>query len=177
MREVANVCAQLVSNVTFCVDAALLEFGRPKRLAEWRPSVFVGIFPSNGSASMPYVYDNPESLDGQDRVGTHQCVALIKHYAKAPAASLWKEGASVKGNMLLKKGTAIATFVNGKYPNQGTGNHAAFYVSQDGAGITVVDQWTGSGTIVMRRLPFLGKDKAGKYRTPSNNGDAFSVVE
>jgi len=126
---------------------------------------------------MSYVYDNPESLDGQQRLGTHQCVALIKHYAKAPAASLWREGASVKGNMLLKKGTAIATFVNGKYPNQGTGNHAAFYVSQDGAGITVVDQWTGSGTIMMRTLPFLGKDKAGNYRNPSNNGDAFSVVE
>jgi len=126
---------------------------------------------------MSYVYDNPESLKGQDRVGTHQCVALIKHYARAPAASLWREGAIVKGNMLLKKGTAIATFVGGKYPSQGTGNHAAFYVSQDASGITVVDQWTGSPTIMMRTLPFKGKDKAGKYIDPSNNADAFSVVE
>lgn len=78
---------------------------------------------------------------------------------------------------MLKKGTAIATFVNGKYPNHGTGNHAAFYVGQDAAGIIVVDQWSASGTIRKRRLPFLGKDKNGNFITPSNNGDAFSVVE
>jgi hypothetical protein len=50
-------------------------------------------------------------------------------------------------------------------------------VSQDASGITVVDQWSGSGTIRLRRLMFLGKDKTGKYVDPSNNGDAFSVVE
>ena len=61
--------------------------------------------------------------------------------------------------------------------HQGTGNHAALYVSQDASGITVVDQWSGSGTIRLRRLMFLGKDKTGKYVDPSNNGDAFSVVE
>jgi hypothetical protein len=129
------------------------------------------------SKRMSYIYDNPESLAKQPLVGTHHCVALVKHYARAPASSLWREGASVKGNMLLKKGTAIATFVNGKYPNQGTGNHAALYVSQDASGITVIDQWSGSGTIRLRRLIFLGKDKTGKYVDPSNNGDAFSVVE
>lgn len=129
------------------------------------------------SLAMSYIYENPESLEGEPLVGTHHCVALVKHYAKAPPTSLWKEGSTVKGQLLLKKGTVIATFVDGKYPNQGTGNHAALYVSQDGAGITVVDQWVGSGNIRLRRLLFLGKDKNGKFVNPSNNGNAFSVVE
>lgn len=126
---------------------------------------------------MPYIYERAESLEKLPAVGTRQCVALIKNYTKAPPSSLWKAGGTVKGNLLLKKGTAIATFVNGKYPNHGTGNHAAFYIGQDAAGIIVVDQWSASGTIRKRRLPFLGKDKNGNFITPSNNGDAFSVVE
>lgn len=126
---------------------------------------------------MSYIYEEAELLEKLPTVGTKQCVALIKLYAKAPASSLWKEGEAVKGSFLLKKGSAIATFVKGKYPNHGTGNHAAFYVGQDAAGILVVDQWSSSGTIRKRRLPFLGKDKNGNFVTPSNNGDAFSVVE
>lgn len=126
---------------------------------------------------MPYVYQEAEALEKMPAVGNKQCVTLIKQFTKAPASSLWKEGAKVKGNFLLKKGTVIATFVNGKYPNNGTGNHAAFYVSQDAAGIVVVDQWSTSGTIRKRRLSFLGKDQNGRWITPSNNGDAFSVVE
>lgn len=126
---------------------------------------------------MPYVYENPESLEGDKLVGTHQCVALVKEFARAPATALWREGATVKGNLLLKKGTVIATFVDGKYPNKSTGNHAALYVSQDASGITVVDQWTGAGLIQMRVLSFKGKDKKGNLINPSSNGDAFSVVE
>lgn len=126
---------------------------------------------------MPYVYQEAEALEKMPAVGNKQCVSLIKQFTKAPPSSLWKEGAKVKGNLLLKKGTAIATFVDGKYPNNGTGNHAAFYVSQDAAGIVVVDQWSTSGTVRKRRLAFLGKDQNGRWITPSNNGDAFSVVE
>ena len=126
---------------------------------------------------MPYIFEDPESLAGGPLVGTQQCVELVKKHARAPATSLWREGAVVRGNMLLTKGTAIATFVNGKYPNKPTGNHAALYVSQDASGITVVDQWTGSGKIRKRVLVFKGKDKNGNFVDPSGNGDAFSVVE
>jgi hypothetical protein len=45
------------------------------------------------------------------------------------------------GDLTIQKGTAIATFVNGKYPNNSHDNHAAFYISQDAGGIWVVDQW------------------------------------
>lgn len=126
---------------------------------------------------MPYIYQEAEILEKLPTVGNKQCVALIRQYAKVPPASLRKEGKVAKGDQSLKKGTAIATFVNGKYPNHGTGNHAAFYISQNAAGIMVVDQWSLSGTVRKRRLAFLGKDKDGNYSTPSNNGDAFSVIE
>jgi len=126
---------------------------------------------------MAFVYAEAESLAKLPLVGTGQCVALIKEYTKASATSTWKEGKAVKGDLALKKGTAIATFVGGKYPNQGSGNHAAFYLSQDAGGVWVIDQWSSSGTIQKRCLSFKGKDKTGKYNNPSNNGDAFSVIE
>lgn len=126
---------------------------------------------------MTYVYAEAEGLVGLPTVGTKQCVALIKAFADTPPSSLWKEGAAVRGNTTLKKGTAIATFVDGRYQNSGSGNHAAFYISQDATGILVVDQWSTSGTIRERRLLFLGKDKDGRFTRASNNGDAFSVVE
>ncbi len=51
---------------------------------------------------MPYVYDNPKSLEDLPSVGTKQCVALVKFYAKGPPSSLWKEGAAVNGNLLVR---------------------------------------------------------------------------
>jgi len=126
---------------------------------------------------MPFVYEDADKLEKLPPVGNKQCVALIKQYTKAPPASLWKEGDPVRGKFTLKKGTAIATFVGGKYPNHGTGNHAAFFLSQDAAGILVIDQWSRSGAIQKRRLAFKGKDKSGRFIDPSNNGDAFSVIE
>jgi hypothetical protein len=127
---------------------------------------------------MPYLYSEAESLAEKPTVGTKQCVALIKQYTNAPPTTMWKEGKAVKGNLLLAKGTAIATFVDGKYPNNGSGNHAAFYLGQDAVGIWVVDQWSTSKTIQSRRLTFKGRDKkTGKLNDPSNNGDAFSVIE
>jgi hypothetical protein len=128
----------------------------------------------------PYIYagtDSLDSLEGKPTVDGGACVALVKKYTSCGAASAWNEGDSVKGNAMITKGTVIATFVNGKYPNQQTGNHAAFYISQDASGITVIDQWNSSGTIQKRVLRFKGKDKMGKYMTPSNNGDAFSIVK
>ncbi len=126
---------------------------------------------------MPYIYAEAEKLVETENVGTKQCVALIKHYTNAPQTALWKEGDAVRGNASIKKGTAIATFVNGKYPNAGTGNHAAFYISQDAVGVWVVDQWSTSETIRKRPLRFLGKNESGAFIRPSNNGDAFSVIE
>jgi hypothetical protein len=90
-----------------------------------------------------------------------------------------KEGEKVLGSMGIAKGTAIATFANGKYPNKPTGNHAAFFISQDAAGIWIMDQWSGEGkkTISKRHIVKNGKRKDGTFVDPSNNAEAFSVIE
>ena len=126
---------------------------------------------------MSYVYEDAEKLAGLPAVGNGQCVTLIIRYAKAPGSLPLEGGKTGESESLLKKGTAIATFVNGKYPNNNTGQHAAFYLSQDAAGIWVIDQWLASRTVQKRQLRFRGKKKDGGFADPSNNGDAFSVIE
>ena len=129
---------------------------------------------------MAYVYSNAHSLDKREKVGTFECVALVQHYSNAPVTSAWREGEQVMGNRNLSPGTAIATFVNGLYPNRSHGNHAAFYLSQNSNGIYVVDQWrdmAGKPTISKRFIRSKGKNKSGNFIEPSNNADAFSVIE
>jgi hypothetical protein len=130
---------------------------------------------------MPYVYPQAKSLNGKEKVGDKQCVALVRHFAKVPPSSTWRAGNPVIGNKSILQGTAIATFEDGKYPNKKTGNHAAFYLYQVSDGIYVVDQWPGDTiqkpSISQRYIPRLGKDKNGKFINPSNNADAFSVIK
>jgi hypothetical protein len=130
---------------------------------------------------MAYIYIQVDNLQGTKLIGTHECVALVQHYARAPTTTLWRQGLTVRGNPAIKKGTAIATFVDGKYPRLGHNNHAAFYISQDAGGITVMDQWRGDKTnkptVSTRYIPFRGKNKDGTYLRPSNNADAFSIIE
>ncbi|WP_119631433.1 BPSL0067 family protein [Methylocaldum marinum] len=76
----------------------------------------------------------------------------------------------------MEKGTAVATFVDGKYPNESHGNHAALYISQDGSGVWVMDQWSTKPSISKRKMLFKGKNSDGTYKDPSNNGDALSVI-
>lgn len=129
---------------------------------------------------MPYVYSKVDDLDRTDLVGSKQCVALVQHYAKLPHSSTWKEGGKVMGNATIVKGTAVATFVNGKYPSAAHGNHAAFYLSQDAGGIWIMDQWSGDPKkpqVSKRYLIAKGAWKDGRYIDPSNNADAFSIIE
>ncbi|MGO4381662.1 BPSL0067 family protein [Pseudoduganella sp. RAF53_2] len=128
---------------------------------------------------MAYVYSKAAELKGKPVVGTRQCVALVQEYAGAPVTSRWRQGEAVLGNEQLKTGTAIATFVKGRYANRSHGNHAALYVRQGLGGIYVVDQWKAEGKtkISMLHISSLGKDKNGNFRHPSDNADAFFVIE
>jgi hypothetical protein len=83
------------------------------------------------------------------------------------------------GNGLLAKGTAIATFVKGRYPNRPHGNHAAFFIRQGINGIYVVDQWRSKDKVEIgeRFIKSKGKNADGSFKDPSNNADAFSVIE
>ncbi len=130
---------------------------------------------------MPYVYSEVDDLDGHDLVGTHQCVALVQGFTDAPRTADWKQGVSVRGKLLLAKGTAIATFEDGVYKSRPHGNHAAFYLSQDQGGIWVIDQWKDNDPkhtkITRHYLRFKGVNQDGGWVDTSNNGDAFSVIE
>jgi hypothetical protein len=118
-----------------------------------------------------------ETIVGLDVVSNKQCAGLVMYYSRVGKAENWREGIKVKGNDdKIKKGTAIATFVNGRYENKEHGNHAAFYLGQSVDGIDVVEQFEALAKIQKRTLPFLGQVD-GKYVNPSNNGDAFSVIE
>lgn len=127
----------------------------------------------------PFVKSNIAALEGTAKVSTESCASLVQWYTSCGRAATWTEGTVVKGNgATIAAGTAIATFVNGSYPNQSSGNHAAFYMSQDSTGITVMDQWSGptKPTVSSRKLAFKGKNSNGTFKDPSNNGDAFSVI-
>lgn len=128
---------------------------------------------------MTYVYSKAAELQDQPMVGTHQCVALFQKYAGAPATLAWRKGDEVVGTSRIKIGTAIATFVDGKYPNRRHGNHAALYMGPAIGGIYIMDQWVGKegGTVTKRYVKSLGRDKGGSFTRPSNNADAFSVIE
>ena len=129
---------------------------------------------------MPYIYANVDELEGYKKVGSKQCVDLIKHYAGLPPTALWKEGESVVGSATIKKGTAIATFIDGRYPSRATGNHAAFYISKDAGGIWVMDQWSNDATkplVSKRYIRAKGKLANGQYIDASNNADAYSIIE
>ena len=128
---------------------------------------------------MPYVYPEVDDLDGHDLVGAFQCVALVQAVAGAPRTSDWRQGIPVRGELLLAKGTAIATFEDGVYKSRPHGNHAALYLRQDQGGIWVMDQWANSTKLEVSRhcLQFKGVAKDGSWIDASSNGDAFSVIE
>jgi len=81
-------------------------------------------------------------------IGDGHCVALIRSCSDAPLTSLWRAGQQVIKTD-VPAGTIIATFSNGRYPNQ-SGWHAAIFIEQDEKGIWVWDQWVGKP--VHRRL-------------------------
>lgn len=128
---------------------------------------------------MPYLYREARKLKGKPKVGDFQCVALVRHFTNAPPALAWREGERVLGNRNIPEGTAIATFVNGRWPGKPHGNHAAFYLGQVSDGIYVIDQWTTSGSpyIQMRFIRVKKRNADGTYLTPSDNAAAFSVIK
>ena len=105
-------------------------------------------------------------------VDNGQCVRLVQVWCNAPHTSAWHQGVRVKGASNIAVGTAIATFVNGVYPNNPHGNHAAIYLSHDHEGIWVIDQWVNKPKGVNKRKLRFNHPIQG----PSNNGDLFYVI-
>lgn len=130
---------------------------------------------------MPHVYGAVDSLQGHDLVGGGDCVDLVKAYApglRTALTSQWRAGEKVTRATNLKRGTAIATFVDGKYPSRPSGQHAAFFLKQAGAAIWVMDQWKNDAKkpVVSKRVIYPGGPVSAE-RSLSNNADAFYVIE
>lgn len=130
---------------------------------------------------MSHVLARPESYGGRSFPNTQghtECVEFIKQALGGPVTSSWREGAKVvklgpRAMDTLAKGTAIATFVAGRYPQHGnTGMHAAIYMGQNAQGIQVLDQWRAQGRVLLRTIPWQ-PHRPGL----SNDGSAFSVIE
>jgi hypothetical protein len=126
---------------------------------------------------MSYRFADVAALENSQLIGSGQCVELVKHYARAPATLSWHAGGRVVDLIDIPIGTAIATFVHGKYPNHAHDNHAALYMGRQGGCIVVMDQWPQKAKVTSRPICSKGTYKNGAYVDPSNNADAFFVIE
>lgn len=132
---------------------------------------------------MEYIYSQADTLGGKPKVGDSDCVALVRVYAGAPNHRAWKQGARVLGNKSIRKGTAIATFVKGRYPSRSNGNHAALFLRHGpaGDGFWVMDQWAkpNKKSISSRYISKQNKKQNadGTWPRASDNADAYSIIE
>ncbi|HYC05601.1 MAG TPA: BPSL0067 family protein [Azospirillaceae bacterium] len=129
-------------------------------------------------------YANPDFRKQTAPVDTGQCVALVQKAAKMPLTKHWKAGVSLQERPEIPPGTVIATMVDGKYPNERTGNHAAYFVRYetqgDREGIIIYDQYIDrdTGKVVGPRERFIAFQPYDpeKKQNRSNNASAYSVV-
>lgn len=129
--------------------------------------IYDGLLPGEG-----YTVAFPLFTD--DR-GRSECVELIKGLLGAPRTALWREGRKLKSNAdEIQPGTAIATFVNGRYPNwQRRGSkHAAIFLRATDSGIYVLDQFAHQRSVKERFIPWHHP----RDRSPSNNASSYSTV-
>jgi hypothetical protein len=133
---------------------------------------------------MPFRYlGDLRELDRHELFGSGECVDIIK--ALVPgligiSTINWKEGAMVKDSPDLARGTAIATFTDGRFPRANTGQHAAIFVRHAGSGFWVVDQYKNSGTVRFRHMEVPREYRQlpdGTWPHPSRNPYAFAVIE
>jgi hypothetical protein len=104
-------------------------------------------------------------------VGSGQCPGIVQSHGGLPFVRLWFAGPKVKGTPAIPYGTAVATFVDGKYPNWKHGNHVAIYIDQDPVkGVLVFDQWTG------QPAGYRWMEFGDGVTDRSNDGAALSII-
>lgn len=78
-----------------CRSLRLLRLNAQSTLNEYIESLCPS---AHKGGQMLYLYEKVDELENNDMVGTHQCVALVQHYAGAPATSAWRQGDAVVGH-------------------------------------------------------------------------------
>lgn len=107
--------------------------------------------------------------------GRTECVELIKGLLDAPSTRQWQEGRKLKAHAdQIQPGTAIATFVNGRYPQaRRRGNkHAAIFLRATEQGIYVLDQFVHQQHARERFIPWHNP----RDRRAANNASSYSTV-
>lgn len=133
-----------------------------------------------------FVLQNPDNVAGAPYLNSNkeaQCVEFVRKVTCAPATQFWRQGMKVQGNeSKIPRGTAIATFIDGRYPSKKTGNHAAIFLKKTHDGIEVMDQYRSKGKISPRIIRYKSAEaieaekKRGKY-SPSNDATSYSVIK
>lgn len=147
---------------------------------------------------MPYVYPGASFLEQKPKVDGGECARLIQHYiAHIGQTAFWRPGENVidvlASGRSIQQGTAIATFINGRYPTVGH-RHAAFFLRPTTScthdaktnrckilSIHVMDQWNSNpgaphpkDKISARDVRIYGKTAAWP---PSDNASVFYIIE
>lgn len=147
---------------------------------------------------MSYVYPSARQLEGKPKVDGGECARLVQHFLPhIGLTSRWRPGENVidiiASGRKIPEGTAIANFVNGRYPTSGA-RHAAFFLdamiscAAPAAGqrcrllaIKVMDQWNArpgaavqKNTISSRPIKPYGIDAAWPL---SDNASMFYIIE
>jgi hypothetical protein len=107
--------------------------------------------------------------------GNTECAHFVQQVTNAPGTTAWTQGTKVleAKSGTIPRGTAIATFVDGHYPTDSLGKHAAIYLSHDDNGIVVLDQWNAQGMVKQRTI--RAHKPEGTRR--SNVAEFFYVIE
>ena len=132
----------------------------------------------------PHAYDSV-IMKGGKTIGT-QCVALAQQGPAAagskntPTTTMWRQGVHVHGapQGSIKKGTVIATFIEGIYPVTDP-RHTAVYLSHDDKCIHVIDQWD-TQPVAQENRPLTFRDLPNNRALALddvNNGELYFVVE
>lgn len=129
--------------------------------------VYQGLLPAEGTEVAYPGFANS--------AGRTECVELIKGLLDAPSTRLWQEGRKLKAHAdEIQPGTAIATFVNGRYPQtRRRGNkHAAIFLRATEQGIYVLDQFVHQAEAKVRFIPWHNP----RDRRAANNASSYSTV-
>lgn len=137
-----------------------------------------------------FIYHDAQSLVGKPLAGDGECVALVQKYLPAIGhTTTWKAGARVVelGNNEIRIGTVIGTMEDGKWPGKKHNNHVGIFGGVNSRSVTtgrmmsfvLVEQYRTHGVtkIQARVIYSKGKSVNGRYIDPSNNAEAFFVIE
>jgi hypothetical protein len=147
---------------------------------------------------MPFIYRNVIHLEQKPKVDGGECARLVQHYlAHIGQTSTWRPGENVidvlASGRQIEPGTAIGTFVKGRYPSGGH-RHAAFFLSANISctnapktnrcnilSIRMMDQWNPhpgahyhKDRISSRDVRIYGKSAAYPI---SDNASMFYIIE